>query len=221
VRRFLLEILNLLQSYELLVYAVAGILALFYLRQIYVARQDLRRTIFGLEREALSRRQNRAITMLIFLGLATGLVFAAVNYALPQVRRTQLLQSASSTQIPLTPTPTPLILYGVDLSGCTNPHATIKSPTPGQAVQGTVDIRGSADIPDFAFWKYELGNPQAANVWVTLKASNRPVTDGVLGTWDSTTVPPGVYQLRLTVTDSKGNSPKPCVVPLQVLGPSH
>jgi hypothetical protein len=216
-----LEILSLLQSYEILVYAVAGVLALFYLRQIYTAHQDLRKTIFGLEREALSRRQNRSISMLIFLAFASGLVFAAVNYALPQVRRAQLLQPAGSTEIPVTPTPTPLILYGVDLSGCTNPHATIKSPTPGQAVQGSVDIRGSADIADFAFWKYELGNPQAANVWVTLKASNKPVSDDVLGTWDSTTVPPGVYQLRLTVTDSKGNSPKPCVVPLQVLGPSH
>lgn len=216
----MVEVLNLLQSYEVLLYVVAGALALAYLRRIYVARRELRKTIFGLEREALSRRQNQSMVMLVFLGLTVGLVFAAVNYALPQVRRSQLVQAVSTLEVAVTPSPTPLILYGVDLSGCTNLHATIKSPTPGQTVQGNVEIRGSADIADFAFWKYELGNPQAADVWVTLKASNARVTDGVLGPWDSTTVPPGVYQLRLTVTDSKGNSPKPCVVPIQVLSPS-
>lgn len=216
----MVEVLNLLQSYEVLLYVVAGALALAYLRRIYVARRELRKTIFGLEREALSRRQNQSMAMLVFLGLTVGLVFAAVNYALPQVRRSQLVQAVSTLEVAVTPSPTPLILYGVDLSGCTNLHATIKSPTPGQTVQGNVEIRGSADIADFAFWKYELGNPQAADVWVTLKASNARVTDGVLGQWDSTTVPPGVYQLRLTVTDSKGSSPKPCVVPIQVLSPS-
>lgn len=215
----MLEILSLLRSYDLLVYSVAGILALAYLRQIYLASRDLRRTIFGLEREALHRRQYRSLTMLVFLSLVVILVFAGVNYALPQVRRRQLLQAVATAQVVVTPSPTPFILYGVDLSGCANQHATIKSPTPGQTVQGTVQIQGSADIPDFAFWKYELGNPQAADVWMTLKASNVRITNGLLGTWDSTTVPPGVYQLRLTVTDSKGNSPKPCVVPIQVLAP--
>jgi hypothetical protein len=215
----LLEVLSLLQSYEILVFVVAGVLALAYLRQIFIVRRDLRKTIFGLEREALRRRQTRSLTMLVFLGMAVVLVFVGVNYALPQVRRSQLLQAVATTQVMPTPSPTPFILYGVDLSGCTNVHATIKSPTPGQTVEGTVQIQGSADIANFAFWKYELGNPQVADVWMTLKASNVRVTNGLLGKWDSTTVPPGVYQLRLTVTDSKGNSPKPCVVPIQVLAP--
>ncbi len=151
------------------------------------------------------------------MALAGGSVFAAVHLALPNLERAELVRTTGSS-VPLpTPSPTAFVLFGVDMSGCVNPRANITSPTPGQAVQGEVELRGSANIDQFAFYKYELSNPEAGDVWVSLAASNTPVTEDVLGTWDSSTVPPGVYHLRLIVTDSEGNSPRACIVPVQVL----
>jgi hypothetical protein len=40
-----------------------------------------------------------------------------------------------------------------------------------------------------------------------------------VGFWDTSTLTPGDYQLRLLVTDSQGQSYPPCVVPVRVSAP--
>jgi len=212
----MLALLRFLPPLEFVIYALLALGVLANARRIALARGELRKTIFGLEREALDSRQTRASLTIALLSLAGGLVFAAVNLALPSLERAELVRTTGSSEPQPTPSPTAFVLFGVDLSGCANPRATITSPTPGQAVQGDVELRGSANIDQFAFFKYELSNPEAGDVWVTLAASNTPVTEDVLGMWDSTTVPPGVYHLRLLVTDSQGNSSRACIVPVQV-----
>ena len=213
----MLALLRFLSPIEFVIYALLALGALANVRRIALARGELRKTIFGLEREALISRQTRATLTIALLGLAGGLVYAAVHLALPSLERAELVRTTGSSAPQPAPSPTAFVLFGVDLSGCANPRATITLPTPGQAVQGEVELRGSANIDQFAFYKYELSNPEAGEVWVTLAASNSPVTEDVLGMWDSTTVPPGVYHLRLIVTDSQGNSPRACIVPVQVL----
>jgi len=213
----MLALLRFLSPIEFVIYALLALGVLANVRRIGLARGEGRKTIFGLEREALASRQTRATLTIALLGLAGGLVYAAVHLALPSLERAELVRTTGSSAPQPAPSPTAFVLFGVDLSGCANPRATITLPTPGQAVQGEVELRGTANIDQFAFYKYELSNPEAGEVWVTLAASNTPVTEDVLGTWDSTTVPPGVYHLRLIVTDSQGNSPRACIVPVQVL----
>jgi len=218
----MLALLRFLRPLELVIYAMLALGVLAAVRRIVHVRGEQRKTIFGLEREALLTRQTQAYLAIVLLGASGGLVFAAVNWALPSLERAELVRTTGSSEPQPTPSPTAFVLFGVDLSGCANPRATLTSPTPGQAVQGEVQLRGSANIDQFAFYKYELSNPEAGDVWVTLAASNTPVTEDVLGVWDSTTVPPGVYHLRLVVTDSQGNSPRACIVPIQVLaGPAQ
>jgi hypothetical protein len=213
----MLALLRFLHLLEYEIYALLALGVLASLRRIALARGGMRKTIFGLERESLVSRQTRASLTIVMLGFAGGSLYAAVHLALPNLERAELVRTTGSSEPLPTPSPTAFVLFGVDLSGCVNPRATITSPTPGQAVQGEVQLRGSANIDQFAFYKYELSNPEAGDVWVTLAASNTPVTEDVLGTWDSSTVPPGVYHLRLIVTDSQGNSPRSCIVPVQVL----
>jgi hypothetical protein len=43
------------------------------------------------------------------------------------------------------------------------------------------------------------------------------VVQGSLGQWDTTSVPPGDYQLRLVVTDNQGQALPACVISVRVL----
>jgi hypothetical protein len=110
----------------------------------------------------------------------------------------------------------------VDISGCTNTEATIVQPKPGDAVKGKISIQITADITNFAFYKIELSRADEPDVWSTLYNDNNAATaaEPFSWTWDSATVPPGVYHLRLTVMAADLTFPTPCVVPIQVLSPS-
>ena len=140
----MLALLRFLPPLEFVIYALLALGVLANARRIALARGELRKTIFGLEREALDSRQTRASLTIALLSLAGGLVFAAVNLALPSLERAELVRTTGSSEPQPTPSPTAFVLFGVDLSGCANPRATITSPTPGQAVQGDVELRGSA-----------------------------------------------------------------------------
>jgi hypothetical protein len=110
----------------------------------------------------------------------------------------------------------------LDSSGCLNPSATLTFPTNGSDLAGVVTVEGTADIANFAFYKYEYielagGSPAPGAVWRAISAWNTPVVDGELGPWDTTLVIPGEYAFRLVVTDTAGNAPLPCVQRVRVL----
>jgi len=71
-------------------------------------------------------------------------------------------------------------------------------------LQRTAGFRGTATRPGFAYHKFEFRPHDRAN-WSFLARFEQPVSDGVLMEWDTTTVPPGVYWLRLVVVDNTGN----------------
>ena len=86
-------------------------------------------------------------------------------------------------------------------SGETAARVAVTSPLPAQTVSGTLRIRGYADSPDFERVTVEWGRGASPDVWVRLGASDRPVPDGILDLWDTTTVPNGSYTVRLVVQD--------------------
>ncbi|MGB7538680.1 MAG: hypothetical protein WBM17_09090 [Anaerolineales bacterium] len=213
--------LTFLQDYEMVVYYVAGLLALRYIYLFAAAQVRIPTTAFGLERELFVGRRNGAIgTFALIIGLAVG-VHLAVRYGLPEAQRVEQIRiNANAINLPtITPTPTPLVLFGVDVSGCNNPKARILEPRPGEAVRGKVTLRIVAEISNFAFYKIELGTPDEPDLWVTLFNNNEPAPEKepFSWTWDSATVVPGVYHLRLTVLEADLTFPPPCVVPVQVL----
>lgn len=71
-------------------------------------------------------------------------------------------------------------------------------------------IDGSAGVDSFWYWKMEL-SPDGSG-WTVLYRSESPVTNGRLMEFNTTTVPSGQYQLRLTVVKADGNYPQPCTV---------
>ena len=78
-------------------------------------------------------------------------------------------------------------------------------------MKGAVQIKGSADIDNFAYYKLEFRS-EGASEWSLLKHFKEPVAEGTLAVWDTTSFPSGVYWLRLVVVDITGNYPEPCQV---------
>ncbi|MFC2015891.1 hypothetical protein ACFLUM_03055 [Chloroflexota bacterium] len=113
----------------------------------------------------------------------------------------------------IVPTNTPAIAP----PDCPNPNARLTSPGVNREVWGNVPIRGTANIPNFQYYKIEVGadpNPKAWNIVGQLHHS--PVVGGVLETFRSGAYPPGTYTLLLVVVEQTDNYPEPCPVTVVV-----
>jgi hypothetical protein len=93
-------------------------------------------------------------------------------------------------------------------------------PAEGAEVSGVIIVRGTADIQNFGFYKYEIARP-GETVWLTIQAGREIKQEGELGQWDTRTLAPGDYMLRLVVTDNQGQPLEPCVVQVRVNNPSE
>jgi hypothetical protein len=79
---------------------------------------------------------------------------------------------------------------------------TITTPSPGAVLRGQVSITGSNLVEAGEFSRSEIafayaGDPTDA--WFLIAAHDQPALDGVLATWDTTTISDGDYNLRLRV----------------------
>ncbi len=103
---------------------------------------------------------------------------------------------------------------------CPDPQVQITAPTSGQLLAGVVEIHGTANIPDFGFYKFEISGPLTGGEWRTIgEVARTPVSNGLLGYWDAWPVAreaPGLYWLRLVVVDRTGNYPAPCVIQVRI-----
>jgi hypothetical protein len=79
----------------------------------------------------------------------------------------------------------------------------ITYPTDGMTISGVVEVTGSATHPDMHFYQlfYATGAQVVAETqWVEFAAvQGTQVENGVLGAWDTATVPDGKYVLALAV----------------------
>jgi LysM repeat protein len=105
---------------------------------------------------------------------------------------------------PVQPAPTPP-------PGCEH----LKQPLSGTVVKGTVVAKGTADIPNFGYYKLEQRR-DGLDGWHWIMSGTTPVQDGTIGTWDTRTVPDGAYFFRLVIVDDTGNYPPPCEIILKV-----
>jgi len=87
-------------------------------------------------------------------------------------------------------------------------------------LRGRIDIHGTANIPDFQFYKVEFASAEQPERWNSVTEEHKtPVTEGVLEVWDTSALPEGEYILRLTVVDKTGNYPTPCQVQVSIKPP--
>jgi len=89
----------------------------------------------------------------------------------------------------------------------TNFEVIIRSPQPGEAVQGLVQISGSTRVDGFI--SYELSfsfEDDPTGTSFLIQQSREPVNYDVLGEWDTSVLTDGTYTLQLMV-ERQGGAP--------------
>ncbi len=219
-----------LVSYEILIYVILGLGAVFAFRSTFISWNEWRKSVYGLEKELAFQRvrvSGALLTILIMLGLTQ---FCLVSFVVPFLPAQTFLMTPT-VDLLTTPLPSLQPLLSTDVTatpgtaqapagttGCVPGKLIITSLQTGQDVSGSVDLIGTVDIPDFGYFKYEVA-PQGSDLWATIAAGNQPVHDGKLGAWDTSELTPGDYQIRLVATDNQGNAMPPCIIPVHVQAP--
>jgi hypothetical protein len=236
------ELLRFLKTYEVWIYILLGFVGLIYLRKLFLALEEWRGALFGLEKDNAQRRLSEAMSILILLALMGASEFFLVSFISPTfpgiaVLPTPTLDLLATPTVTLAASGTGLSLVAAPLStpsvaglnqtqapnGCKAGQIEFLFPDkPGAEIKGAVILKGTVNVPDFGFYKYEFTTPGNQS-WTTIAAGNKNVTaenGGELGPWDTSQLTPGDYILRLVVTDHQGNQLPECQMPVRVSAPA-
>lgn len=131
------------------------------------------------------------------------------------------IETPTPTLLSLTPTPTLTPVPSptatpAPLAACPNPGSRLTYPTVNVVLKGQVQITGSAHVDNFGYYKFEYRH-EGVSEWSFLQQFGEPVTDGLLGVWDTLTLTAGNYWFRLVVVKKDGNYLDPCEVPVSVV----
>ncbi len=221
------EFYKFLASFEVLIYILLAIGGLFAFRWLYRSWREWQVAVYSLEKQFSSRRlsQSASISILIVILFCFELFMA--SFVIPGLP-SDLFMSTATLDFISTPTGTlsaemltqyanlPPQSTAANTIGCTPNQIIITSPSAGAEVQGAIDLIGTVNISNFGFYKYEVA-PLGSETWATISAGRALVNNGKLGSWDTTALTPGDYQLRLVVTDNQGQPLPACVVPVRVV----
>jgi hypothetical protein len=110
-----------------------------------------------------------------------------------------------------------LLIHSVSASG----DVLISYPEAGEVVDGLVGIRGTVPSQDFASAKVAYSYMGDVDDWFLIARIEQPLEDGLLASWDTTTITDGIYQIRLTVKTTDGSKIENIVKDLRVANDSH
>jgi hypothetical protein len=226
------QALQFFRDYEIWIYVLLGILALWQVRKFAIAWEELRGAFFGLEREAAQARVNSAATMVVILILMAIAEFTLVTFVIPTVpgasplpTLTLNLLATPTTTLPAATqkpgqtaaiTPTPGEVAAAE--GCVAGQVNLTSPQNGDHVSGSVTVSGSADIINFGFYSLQIARP-GDSVWLPILVGQQAIKHDTLGTWETSSLTPGEYLLRLVVSDNVGAEFTPCSIQVTVQAP--
>jgi hypothetical protein len=217
-----------LADYEPLIYIALAIWSLFVFRSMYQIWREWRDSVFSLEREFALRRLVRATAFALLILILAVAEFVVAAFVVPSLPASDILASPTldllasppgtlspekATQaafLPITQPPPS------GMSGCVPDRIMITFPKAGEEVKGTIEINGTADIPNFGFYKYEVA-PMGTQDWTTISADREAVQNKKLGEWNTSSLANGDYFLRLVITDNVGESLEPCVIAVRVV----
>jgi len=93
----------------------------------------------------------------------------------------------------------------------------VDSPSPGDVLQGVINVQGSTDVTDFqsADVAFSYAGDQS-ETWYLIQQSHDKVKKGVLASWDTTTIADGTYRLRIVVNQLNNHSVEMVVPNLRV-----
>jgi hypothetical protein len=228
------DLLRLLETYEIWIYILLGVVGLWYLQKVFGAWREWRASVFGIEREIAQRRFSSAMTVLMLLFLIGLAIFLLISFVAPDmphlnVIATPTINYFATPVATLSTTLTPIgqatgIIPTLAVSsqdGCSPGKLEWTFPKEGAQISGVIDLKGTIQVPNLGFYKYEYSAAGASN-WITIAAGNTAITDSALGgggAWNTSQLVPGDYQLRLVVADNQNQSLPACVITVRVVSP--
>ena len=223
------QILQFFRTYEVWIYIILGVLALWQIRKFALGWEELRGAFFGMEREAAQARVNSAATMIVILIIMAVAEFTIVTFVAPTVPGANPLPTttldllatptttlSAPTQNPNgTPGSTPTPGEVAAAQSCVAGQVNLTSPLNGDSIKGSITVNGTANIPNFGFYTLQIAHP-GDTIWLPIQVGQKVVVNDALGTWDTSTLTPGAYMLQLVVTDNVGKAATPCAIQVTV-----
>lgn len=117
------------------------------------------------------------------------------------------------TPTPGGPTPTPFVDCTVSLN--------ISEPANGSVVSEVINFTGTADTPNFAYYRLEANGPETDGVWASLlgRDMDQPARDSFMGNVNLSQWGNGPYLVRLTTVDGNGFVTGQCVIQVTLDNP--
>jgi len=212
------------------IYLILGVVFIINLQKLVRALISKRKATFGLEKEVAQKSIRSAITFLSLVGL-----FAISNFILVSIASIQFpgIAQLSTPTVDMVATDAPLMedvttpdpadeeqsatQTAIALTGCIPEVLEWKNPTDGAEIEGSIELSGTVNVPNMGFYKYEY-RYQTDTIWTPISAGNVPVVDGPFGgIWNTEEITPGIYYLRLVVSDNVNNLLEPCEIQVKVL----
>ena len=224
------ELLRFLANYEIGAYIIFGIVILFNLKGLIEGIVGLRKANFRLEKEVAQKKLRSSITIIslfTLLGVSIFILVSVSSIRYPGISRistptmdvlaTQAPAEGSSAASQETRQVESQTQTAIALTGCIPGQLEWIEPATGAEVTGSVELRGTVNVPNLGFYKYEYRN-LADELWTPISAGNRPIVDDLFaGRWNTEQLEPGNYALRLVVSDNQNNLLKPCEIEVKVL----
>jgi hypothetical protein len=226
----MVKILFFLNEYAVLIFIALIIPFIIAFRKFRKSIHQKNEALFGLEKEISHRNRTAAISILWLIGLLALGELIVVLFVIPSYpdlnlisNPTQDIVSLPASTIPpeilatlmaRTPDQTPTSTS----SSCIPGLIMITTPKAGDQIRGKISLIGTANIPNFGFYKYEFTNSGTED-WVTIQAGREIVIDDLLGDWDTSEITPGDYLLRLVVLDNQGQVYPACEIQVRIVQP--
>jgi hypothetical protein len=123
------------------------------------------------------------------------------------------LTPVPNTPTPGGPTPTPFVDCTVDLN--------ISEPANGSVVADVINFTGTANTPNFGYFRLEANGPETDGVWASLLGRNmeQPVIDNFMGNVNLSQWADGPYLIRLTTVDQSNFVTGQCVIQVTLDNP--
>ncbi len=224
------SLLQFLQTYEIPLYIMLGIVGLFYIRKLILSWKEWRMALFGLERDIAQNHFVTALTMVILFLLIAVSIFFMVTFIAPTFPGLNDLMTPTIDIAATTGTVSPVVQEAASTSvppaeaanttGCIPDKLEWTQPKTGEEISGIVELKGTVMLENLGFYKFEFSQP-GVETWQAISSGNMRVEDDTLGgLWDTSKYIPGEYLLRLTAYDNDQTEYPPCIIPVRVIAPT-
>lgn len=206
------------------IYFVFGIVLFISVINTAIHARKLRLAVFGLEQEIEKKDLRAYISLGIFSLLSIMGVLFITSYSIVKYPG---IDAILTPTISFVSTPTEGASFGLSLSdnslrmedfekSCESGKLEWLSPLDGQIVQGSINLIGTVQVDNFAFYRYSFRRIDEIE-WTIIAIGSQQVNEGSLGSdWDTTGIEPGEYQLGLFVYDVSNVLLPACIINITI-----